>query len=136
MILMCVEAHRAAFLVELFCRADSFDVRDADAGAFRIKGHRSREPSNGDEAGEFGTTGAEINHPDGILRAVGNVEALPAAIEAKRIRGGAEKISGTLLGPNRFDDFIGARVDDGEVVARRIRTHEVTCLRVECEGRG
>jgi len=133
MILMRIEAHRAASFVELSCRADSFDVRDANTRAFRIKSDRSREPAYGDEAGEFGAADGKIDDPDGVLRSIRNKKPLPAAIEAKCIRRGAEKISGTLFGPNRFDDFIGARVDDAEVVARRVRAHEVATIGMECE---
>src|ERR1044071_5308735 len=99
--------------VSLFGERRAFDVRDVKTSARGVVSERARKPTYGKEAFEFGflASGAEVDDGNGVLGAVGDVEAFAVWREGEGVWRGAEKVGGAGFDPDGFDDLICFGVD-------------------------
>ena len=119
------------FGIFLFGERRPFDVGDVKPPARRIVNKRAREPADWKEPFEFGflTRRFEVDHRDGVLRAVGDVEAFAIGRKGESIGRSAEKVCGAGFDPDGFDDLICFGVDDAEVVTASVRNDKPPCVR-------
>ena len=103
----------------------------------RIEAEGAREPADRDQPGEarLAPPRGELDHGDGVLRAVGDVERFPVRGEGEGVGRGAEEIGRARLGPDRLDDASVAGVDDAQVVGGGVGADEVAAVGRQRQGR-
>ena len=85
-----------------------------------IKRNRAGKPADGNQAQQFRFARFELENRDGVLRAVADKKCFARFVKRQRVWLRAEQIAGILPRANRFDDLVGARVNDAQrVVCRR-----------------
>lgn len=124
------------FGIFLFSERSAFDVGDVKASTRGVINERAGEPADGIEPEELGFFGTEIDDGDGVLGAVGDIEAFAAGRESQSVGRGAEEVGGARFHPDGFDDLIGFRVDDAEIIAAGVGDNEMARVGREGESGG
>ena len=115
-------------------RADALDIGHDQLVTRGVVRDRAGEPAHGDQAQEFRLAGLEVDHGNGVLGAVGDVEGVAGGIERQRIGAGPEQVGGTGLDPDGLHHLVRARVDHAERVAAGVGHHDVASIRRGGEG--
>src|SRR5436309_1516422 len=95
-------------------RTNSFNVRDIERVPSGVINDRARKPARRNEPKQLRAPRLKTEYRDGVLGSIANKQLAAGSVKSQRVGLGSEEVCRILPRADRFNELIGARIDDRE----------------------